>query len=60
MEEYLTIQLGNHLFSLLDLIIIRRKKEPKLYEWLLHHYMACTLVLYASLFNFTIYGILVL
>lgn len=60
MEEFIIIQLGNHLFSTFDLIFFRRKEEPKFYEWMLHHFMACTLILYSALFNFLIYGILVL
>jgi len=54
------IQLGNHLFTTFELILFKRKEESKFYEWLLHHFMACSLILLSAYFNFLISGVLIL
>lgn len=57
---YYIIQNGNHLYSLMELIFIRRNDEEKFYEWCLHHFVAVTLILYSGYMNFFLYGVSVL
>ena len=35
LRYYFRIQFGWHIISLFDLVVFRRKIEPKFYEWLL-------------------------
>lgn len=45
------IQLGVHLFSVFEMIVIKRKTERKFYEYLLHHFVAATLILFSMMCN---------
>jgi hypothetical protein len=45
------LQLGVHLFSVFEMIVIKRKTERKFYEYLLHHFVAATLILFSMMCN---------
>jgi ceramide synthetase len=45
------IQLGVHIFSVFEMIVIKRKTERKFYEYLLHHFVAATLILFSMMCN---------
>lgn len=52
--------MGQHIYALGELILVRRKLENKYYEWLLHHVLAVTLIFYSIFNNFFIPGIVIL
>ena len=60
MEMYFNIQLGVHLFSVFEMIVIKRKKERKYYEFLLHHFMAASLILFSMMSNQITVGVSIL
>lgn len=60
MQNYFCFQLGVHLFSLFELIIVRRSKERKYYEWMLHHVVAVALICLSLMVNEIIIGIMIL
>jgi hypothetical protein len=45
------IQLGVHIFSVFEMIVIKRGKERKYYEYLLHHCVAASLILFSMMCN---------
>lgn len=45
------IQLGVHFFSLFEMVIIKRKTELKFYEYVLHHSVAVSLILFSTMSN---------
>lgn len=45
------IQLANHTYSLLELIILSTEVEIKFWEYLLHHYVAFTLIFFSLTLN---------
>lgn len=45
------LQLGVHAFSVFEMIVIKRNKERKFYEYLLHHFVAATLILFSMMSN---------
>lgn len=47
------IQLGVHIFSVFEMIVIKRGKERKYYEYLLHHSVAASLILFSMMCNET-------
>jgi ceramide synthetase len=51
LEMYFMIQLGVHIFSVFEMIVIKRKTERKFYELLLHHFVAATLILFSMMCN---------
>jgi ceramide synthetase len=51
LEMYFMIQLGVHLYSVFEMIVIKRKTERKFYEYLLHHFVAATLILFSMMCN---------
>jgi len=57
---YFMIQLGVHLFSVFEMIVIKRKTERKFYEYLLHHFVAATLILFSMMCNEITAGSMVL
>lgn len=57
---YHLVQFGSHCFSLLDLVVLRRKEEQKFFEYTLHHFMAAGLIFYSGIFNFIYVSALVL
>ena len=50
-QEFYLIHLGLHMFSFLELAILRNKEEPKFWEYILHHFMAAALLFYSLMFN---------
>jgi len=58
-NEYFLYQLGNHIYRLVNHIVVARQ-EPKFYEMFLHHYVALMLNGYSYLFNYTAMGGIVL
>ena len=52
--------MGVHLFSLFELMIVRRAKERKYYEWMLHHIVAVALICLSLMVNEIIIGIMIL
>ena len=60
LELYFMIQLGIHFFSLFEMIVIKRKTELKFYEYVLHHSVAVSLILFSSMSNMITSGALTL
>ena len=54
------IQLGVHFFSVFEMIVIKRKTERKFYEYLLHHFVAATLILFSMMYNEITAGTMIL
>lgn len=48
---YFMLQLGVHLFSVFEMIVIKRKTERRFYEYMLHHFVAATLILFSMMCN---------
>lgn len=57
---YFMIQLGVHFFSVFEMIVIKRKTERKFYEYLLHHFVAATLILFSMMCNEITAGTMIL
>lgn len=57
---YFMIQLGVHVFSVFEMIVIKRKTERKFYEYLLHHFVAATLILFSMMCNEITAGTMIL
>jgi hypothetical protein len=51
LEKYYMLQLGVHAFAILESIITKRKSDRKYHEFLLHHFIATTLILFSMLTN---------
>ena len=60
LEGYFMFHLGVHLFSVVELLVFRRGKERKFYEWLLHHSVAATLILFSMMTNQIAAGVMIL
>lgn len=54
------VQLGIHFFSMIEIVAVRRKTDRKYYEFLLHHFMATTLILFSLLTNNVAVGTIIL
>lgn len=54
------LQLGVRLFSIFEIVAIRRGTYRKYYEFLLHHFIACTLILFSLLTNMLAVGTVIL
>jgi ceramide synthetase len=54
------IQLGVHLFSLFEMVVIKRKSERKFYEFVLHHTVAASLILFSTMSNQIAAGAMIL
>lgn len=54
------LQLGVHTFSIFESVLIRRKNYRKYYEFLLHHFIATTLILFSLLTNMLAVGAVIL
>lgn len=52
--------LGVHVFSVVELFLFRRGKERKFYEWMLHHSVAATLILFSMMSNQIAAGVMIL
>ena len=60
MEMYFNMQMGVHIFSVFEMIVIKRHKERKFYEYLLHHFVASSLILFSMMSNQTAAGLMIL
>lgn len=60
MEMYFNLQMGVHIFSVFEMIVIKRNKERKFYEYLLHHFVAASLILFSMMSNQTTPGLMIL
>lgn len=54
------VQLGINFFSIYETFAIKRKSDRKFYEFLLHHFMATSLILFSMLTNNLAVGITIL
>ena len=57
---YFMIQLGIHFFSLFELVVLKRKTERKFYEFILHHSVAVSLMLFSTMSNQIVAGAMIL
>ena len=60
LEIYFMFHLGVHLFSIFELILVRRGKERKFYEWMMHHSVASSLILFSMMCNEIAAGVMIL
>ena len=60
LETFYMLQLGIHIFSIFESVAIRRKHYRKYYEFLLHHFIATTLILFSLLTNMLPVGVVIL
>lgn len=60
LEIYFLFQLGVHAFSVFEMMVIKRKTEKKFHEYLLHHFIAASLILFSVMSNQTIAGAMTL
>lgn len=60
LEIFFMIQLGVHVFSVFELVVIKRKTERKFYEILLHHFMASSLIFFSMMCNEITAGTMIL
>jgi hypothetical protein len=54
------VQLGVHIFSIFESVVVKRKTDRKYYEFLLHHFIATTLILFSLLINLLAVGTVIL
>jgi ceramide synthetase len=52
--------LGVHVFSVFDLMVIKRKSELKYHEYMLHHAIAVSLILFSLMSNQMLAGAMIL
>lgn len=57
---FYALQLGVHLFSVFEMMVIKRKTELKYYEKLLHHILAASLIAFSAMANEVLIGVMVL
>lgn len=57
---FYSIQLGVHIFSVFEVIVIKRKTDLKYYENLLHHLLAASLIAFSAMSNDFLAGSLIL
>ena len=48
------------MFSIFELILVRRGKERKYYEWMMHHSVASSLILFSMMCNEIAAGVMIL
>ena len=60
MELFYVCQLGFHCFSIFESLVIKGKSNRKFYEFLLHHFIATSLILFSLLTNILAVGIVIL
>lgn len=60
LEIYFLFQLGVHAFSVFEMTIIKRKTERKYHEYLLHHFIAVSLILFSMMSNQIVAGAMIL
>lgn len=59
LEIYFCFQLGVHLYSIFELVMFK-KNDRKYYEWMLHHFMAASLILFSMMCNEITAGVMIL
>lgn len=59
LEIYFCFQLGVHMYSIFELVIFK-KNDRKYYEWMLHHFMAASLILFSMMCNEITAGVMIL
>lgn len=59
LEVFFMIQLGVHVLSVFEMVVIKRQ-ERKFYEYLLHHFMAASLILFSMMCNEITAGTMIL
>ena len=57
---FYALQLGVHIFSVFEMMVIKRKTELKYYEKLLHHILAASLIAFSAMANEVLIGIIIL
>lgn len=57
---FYALQLGVHIFSVFEMVVIKRKNELKYYEQLLHHILAASLIAFSAMANEILIGVMVL
>lgn len=57
---YFLFQLGVHAFSVFEMVVIKRKTERKFHEYLLHHFIAVSLILFSLMSNQMLAGAMIL
>lgn len=57
---YFLFQLGVHAFSVFEMVVIKRQTEKKFHEYLLHHFIAASLILFSIMSNQMIAGAMIL
>ena len=60
LETYYMVQLGVYAFKIIESFAIRRKTYRKVYEFLLHHFIAETLIVFSVMSNLLPVGIVIL
>ena len=60
MELFYAFQLGVHIFSVFEMVVIKRKTAQKYYEMLLHHMLAASLIVFSAMSNEITVGIMIL
>lgn len=60
LEMFYALQLGVHLFSVFEMVALKRKTEQKYYEKLLHHMLAASLIGFSAMTNEVLIGVMVL
>lgn len=59
LEVFFMIQLGVHVLSVFEMVVIKRS-DRKFYEYLLHHFMAASLILFSMMCNEITAGTMIL
>jgi len=52
--------LGVHAFSVFEMVVIKRQTEKKFHEYLLHHFIAASLILFSIMSNQMVAGSMIL
>lgn len=60
LEIFYCLQLGVHVFSVFEMMVIKRKTELKYYEKLLHHILAASLITFSAMTNQVLAGTMIL
>lgn len=60
LEIFYAFQLGVHISSVFEVMIMKRKTELKYYEKMLHHILAASLIAFSAMINTVLIGVMVL
>ena len=58
-EHYLIYSFAHHFIHTFHLVVIRRSKEDKYWEWLLHHFLSLALIVFSCSFNLALGGVFI-